>query len=701
MNILEFETNTIEYKSLKKVFGKNSNLKDLAKTCVCLANAQGGYLILGIEDKDKLPPQNQKIEQEELNKVIKTLRKLTDSVGLVNPEIESWENGAEYAVIKVLPSLKTIATTTDGKVYIRVGDECVPIRGEELTRLAHEKGAFQWELVVTRWTLNDIPQENITKFINDIRNSDRVSDFIKDKESKEILEYYHLIDEMKVTNLGILWLGDYKQRSKLNYPITVQYIVYNEYEEKIRKVEWNLNQYNPKELLLEIEKEAIELNYSFEIPNGLFRKQVRHYNKAVIRELLINAFAHKSYTISGDIFISVYKDRLEIKSPGGLPLGVTKNNILHQVQRRNPKLIDTFKALNLMESEGSGYDLIYEKLSLDGKKFPDIETDINYMKVTIYSNIVDEDVLQILDFLAKHYQLSQKEIITLGVIIREKKITGFELAKILQLADDERLRSWISSLVDKNIVLTEGKTKGLMYMINPKILSSMEHNLKPSLKTMEEYTLKALIKEDLKAHPKSKISEIHKRMDDLDIKYLRKVIYRMVEDEELDTDGANKNRVYFLANKKENEKVYLATADVNDTNIVNEEVKITYNNRPSRANMQPIHKSIWFAGIKTTTLSHNFLWAFIMSEEFEKQKDNLANGAVQIAINNTNIKKINFIKPNNELLEIFNNITTSIFQNIQNNTQQIQTLQQTRDTLLPKLINREIEVDKLDIREIE
>jgi ATP-dependent DNA helicase RecG len=549
-NLLENETNTIEYKSLKKIFGPNKNLKDLAKTCVCMANAQGGYLVLGIEDKNKLPPPKQKISQEELNKVMKTLRQFTDSVGLVNPEIQTHENGGEYAIVQIYPSLKTIAITSDGRVYIRVGDECVPVKGEELTRLAYEKGAFQWELVITKYTINNIPTENIKKFTNGIRNSDRVSEFIKDKTDYEILEYYHLIDNGKLTNLGVLWLGDYKQRSRLNYPLTVQYIVYNEYEEKIRKIEWNLNQYNPKELLLEIEKEAIELNYSFEIPNGLFRKQVRHYNKAVIRELLINAFAHKSYTISGDIFISVYKDRLEIKNPGGLPLGVTKNNILHQVQRRNPKLIDTFKALNLMESEGSGYDLIYEKLSLDGKKFPEIESDINYMKVTIYSNIVDEDVLQILDFLAKHYQLTQKEIIALGVIIREKKISGFDLAKILQLQDDDRLRSWVNNLVHNNIILTEGRTKGLMYMLNPKILSSMEHNLKPSLKTMEEHTLRALIKEDLKAHPKSKISEIHQRMDDLDIKYLRRIVYKMVKEGELKTEGANKNKVYYLANKK-------------------------------------------------------------------------------------------------------------------------------------------------------
>ena len=549
MKLQAYENSTIEYKSLKKVVGKSANLKELAKTCVCLANAQGGYLFIGIEDKEKLPPKEQKINIDEMNKVIKTLRSLTDGVGLVNPELETHENTGEYFMIQVYPSKQLIATTSDGKVFMRVGDECVPIKGEELTRLAHEKGSFQWELVLKKTTLSEIEPENIQKFVDEIRASSRVSDFIKEQNDEEILEYYRLTEDGILTNLGVLWLGNFKQRGRLNYPLTVQYLVYNEHEEKVRKVDWNFNRFNPKDLLLEIEREAIELSYSFEIPNGLFRKEVKHYNKAVVRELLINAFAHKSYTISGDIFISVYSDRLEIKSPGGLPLGVTKDNILHQVQRRNPKLIDTFKAMKLMESEGSGYDLIYEKLSLDAKRFPEIENDINYLNVTIYSNIVDSEILQILDFLERHYQLNQKEIIALGVIVREKKISGYDLSRILQLKDDDRLRNWIAKLIDKKILITEGKTKGVMYMINPKILASMEHNLKPSLKTMEEHLLRALIIEDLKAHPKSKIAEIHSRMEDLDIEYLRRIITKMGKENKIDKEGSKKNMVYFLPNK--------------------------------------------------------------------------------------------------------------------------------------------------------
>ncbi|MBU1667211.1 putative DNA binding domain-containing protein [bacterium] len=547
MKLEEYENSTIEYKSLKKVVGKSANLKELAKTCVCLANAQGGYLFIGIEDRDKLPPKEQKINPEDMNKVVKTLRSLTDGVGLVNPELHTHDNGAEYFMIQIYPSKQLIATTSEGKVFMRVGDECVPIKGEELTRLAHEKGAFQWELVLKKIDLSQIESKNIQKFVDEIRNSSRVSAFIKEKSDEDILEYYRLHEDRFLTNLGILWLGDFKQRSRLNYPLTVQYIVYNENEEKVRKVEWHFNQFNPKELLLEIEREAIELTYSFEISDGLFRKEIRHYNKDVIRELLINAFAHKSYTISGDIFISVYSDRLEIQSPGGLPLGVTKDNILHQRQRRNPKLIDTFTAMNLMEGEGSGYDLIYEKLSHDAKRFPVIENDINYVNITIYANIIDNETLHILYFLGEHYQLNQKEIIALGVIVREKKISGYDLAKILQLKDDDRLRNWIDKLIEKKILITEGKTKGLMYMVNPKILASMKHDLKPSLKTMEEHVLRALIIEDLKAHPKSKISQIQSRMDDLDLKYLRGVVYKMRDEGILSRDGIRSNMVYFIA----------------------------------------------------------------------------------------------------------------------------------------------------------
>ena len=164
-------------------------------------------------------------------------------------------------------------------------------------------------------------------------------------------------------------------------PITVQYIVYGDLENKTNKLEWRDNTRNPKGLLEDIMDKAVELTYSYEMPNGLFRKTVRYYNENLIRVLLVNSLAHSSRTISNDITIKVYLGYICISNPGGLPLGVTKDNILHTKHRRNPSMIEILTALGLMEGEDSGFDLIYELDAVEAKKQPEIESTFNTVTV--------------------------------------------------------------------------------------------------------------------------------------------------------------------------------------------------------------------------------------------------------------------------------------------------------------------------------
>jgi ATP-dependent DNA helicase RecG len=541
-----------DYKSLRKVVGKTADLKKLAETCVCFANAQGGEIIIGIEDKDSEPPANQKVRQEDLNKVVSALRSLTDGVGIVNPEIIIHENGAEYFVLNIMPSTRTIATTSSGKVFVRISDNCFPIGNEELTDLAAEKTAFHWEIIAPqKIAVTNSDQSKINNLLNDMRNSDKVSDFIKEKGDVEILEFYQLVDEHGLlTNLGVLWLGTPAQRARLSYPVTVQYIVYNELEEKIRKHEWHFHLHNPKELLLEIEKEAVELTYNTEIPDGLFRNNIRQYPKEVIRELLINAIAHKKYTISGDIFIEVYPNRMTITSPGGFPLGISKENILHERHRRNPHLIQLLSSLKLMEGEGSGYDLVYEKLAMDAKPLPDIENSFNKVSVTVYSGSINPGVISILDYIDNHFQLTQREYITLGIIATEKKIPSTQLVLKLQLNSDDKMRSWIGTLVEKGIVTTQGIKKGTEYLLNPELFKQAKLDIAPSLKTIEPYKLEALIIEDLKYNGTSGLSDIQARLKEVPSDDIKKAVYRMVKNGELMPEGAKRNRTYNLSKKK-------------------------------------------------------------------------------------------------------------------------------------------------------
>ena len=539
------ENQTIEYKSIRKIRTGDNGFRDLSVTCVALANAQGGTIYVGYEDKTKEPLPDQHVDIKEINDTLSRLRGLCFNVGISSSEVEKHPNGGEFFELYIAPSLKSIATTSDAKIYMRIGDKCEPVRNEEIQRLSIEKGAYQWEVLPTPVDYKDIPQDNIKKFVQDIRESDRVKAHVKQMSDEEIIEHYNLFDGKRVTNLGVLWLGTASQRSRISYPITVQYIVYNNLEQKVRKEEWHDNSLNPKELLIDIERTATELNYAYEIPDGLFRKQIRHYHPKVIRELLLNAFAHHCFTISNDIMICVFPDRMEISSPGGLPLGVTKDNILHQRHRRNPHFTTIMSDLKLMEGEGSGYDLIYEITSMDSKKPPIIESSFNETKVILYSEIQNADIIPLLDYTQRNYSLSQKNFIAFGAIAKAEKIRSLDLTEYLQLSDEDRLRDYIGNLLKDEIVLKDGRGKGTYYKINPKLISNAKVNKRTTLKTIEPYRLKALILEDLKNHPMSMIDEMAYRLPDVDFDELQKMVRKMATNGEISHDNSRRYRRYF------------------------------------------------------------------------------------------------------------------------------------------------------------
>jgi ATP-dependent DNA helicase RecG len=199
------ETLNIEYKSIQKIRSGDKGFKDIAITCVNLANAQGGKIYIGFDDKTKQPPVNQIIQQNEINDTVTRLRSLCFNVALVGSDTLIYDNGSHYFTIDVSPSMKSIATTSDGKIYLRIADKCEPVRNEDIHRLAYEKQAYQWELVCPKTVkISDVSVDAIRNFADAIRKSDRVSGHIKQMTDEEIIENYNFALGDFLTYLGIL-----------------------------------------------------------------------------------------------------------------------------------------------------------------------------------------------------------------------------------------------------------------------------------------------------------------------------------------------------------------------------------------------------------------------------------------------------------------------------------------------------------------
>lgn len=491
--------------------------RELAKDCVAFANTRGGQLIFGIEDLESEPQPGQLIGAEWVNRVQTRISENTVAVALAT-DIEQHPNGGMTLNVKIHANRQSLAATTDGRYYYRVGDRSVPVMPDTLPRLLAEKDMFVWEIQTTR----KIPRERVDSaklaaFLAAVRASDRVSSFVKEKGAAEILDHYFFAKDEYLTNLGVLWIGLRNDRAQLRHAPVIQFIKYDEQERKIRKLTWDDYSLNPLELIEAVWREIPEWREFTEFPDGMFRKSVPHYEEVVIRELLANALVHRPYTTAGDLFINLHPDYLEIHNPGRFPLGVTATNILHQTVRRNDHLAKVFYDLKLMEREGSGYDRIYEAQLAHAKPLPEPREDDDRVVVKVSRTILKPEILDFLANADQRLNLRLRERIALGLVAQHGSLTALEFSRILDLPGDSRLREWLGSLVERGIVLSKGKTRATTYTIQPDFLRTSGFSGATTLRSIEPHRLRELLLIDLATHSPdvstaSGIVPIHQRI---------------------------------------------------------------------------------------------------------------------------------------------------------------------------------------------
>lgn len=537
------ENKNIDYKSLRFLQGNSTKWGELAKDCVCFANAFGGKIIIGVEDGESEPPLNQTVHDVNLPETIrKRISEKTVNVA-VSATIVKRTNGSEVIVLEVFRNIQSIASTTDAKYYIRVADKCNPVLPDEMARLAAEKNAFIWELQTTKKvSQSKFDAKKRNDFFTGIRNENnkRVSNFIKEKSDDELLEYFFLQKDGYLTNLGILWIGIREDRATLLYPPTIQIIRYDEREQKVWKMVLDDHYRNPMELLKEVEM-LPDWAETSELTDGLFRKDIPLIPWTVVRELVANALVHKTYTSRGDIFLNIFQDRIEIHSPGRLPFGVTPENILNTSVPRNLHLAQIFYSFGLMEREGSGYDLVYEELLKIGKQIPKVTDDEDRVKVVVKKQIVNKEVVNLIEKANQSFLLKQKEIISLGLIAQNGSLSANELASILTHNNTDSISNWIGNLLNYDLLVKKGKSKGMQYSVNPIFIKQIKFKGTTNLKDIEDHRLEELLFKDITAYSVSAFGDIHKRIgEEINKSKVRRILKKMENEGLIKKEGVNR-----------------------------------------------------------------------------------------------------------------------------------------------------------------
>lgn len=156
--------------------------------------------------------------------------------------------------------------------------------------------------------------------------------------------------------------------------------------------------------------------------DGLYRIDTRDYPEDALREALLNSLVHRDYSFRASTIVSVYADRIEFVSVGGLPSGIALDDIMLGLSVcRNPKLAAIFYRLQLIEAYGTGMPKIMNAYTETELK-PKIEVSSNAFKITLPNRntganhtetlvgTLKSEEKRILDFIGSHGHIVRSDV---------------------------------------------------------------------------------------------------------------------------------------------------------------------------------------------------------------------------------------------------------------------------------------------------
>ena len=189
------------------------------------------------------------------------------------------------------------------------------------------------------------------------------------------------------------------------------------------------------------------------------REEYLDIPKRALREAIVNCYCHRDYTLSGDVKIEFYDDRVQIFSPGSLPDGLTLENIkMGMVAKRNKIIVNTLDKINVIENYASGVRRIFEDY-INFKKQPEYYISNNGVIVTLFNRNYDGQNIKL--------DISKRRNKILKLIIENNQITSDMLKEILGVSKSTIERD-ISKLRKENRIEYIGSSKNGYWKIKNK-----------------------------------------------------------------------------------------------------------------------------------------------------------------------------------------------------------------------------------------
>ena len=424
----DVESETLEFK--QEADTAKDTHRRIAQAAVCFANASGGKIVVGLDDKrsgkdafigSSLDPALLRARIYELTQP-----------GLVTSCEEYAFEGVRLVLVDVPEGIE-IYSDRQGAVRRRVGKQCLPMSAQDQLLTRERRGVGDVTTAVSQRTVCDIRPEAMATAREFLKQRDDLWSELGRASDMDLLRALGVLSpEGKLLRAGELLLCDPLQSATI--------VLYQ--HRPTPGGEATLVQRLSGPLIL-VFGQVVELAWSrrnvtpVNLPAGT-QIDVSDFPQPAVREVIANALLHRMYQLPGPVNVEHSPSSFVVESPGPLVAGVDEANILtHPSKPRNRCLFDAARMLSLAEATGRGVDRMYREMILAGHHPPEISQRNDATRVVFTSGTPRTQVVAFLRSLPELERVDIDTLLLVVTMLRSRTITAEKLATRIQKSEIE------------------------------------------------------------------------------------------------------------------------------------------------------------------------------------------------------------------------------------------------------------------------
>nr|WP_167815998.1 ATP-binding protein [Methanocorpusculum sp. GPch4] len=442
----DLEGEHLEFKEARR----NFEFEQLGRYCCALANEGGGRVLLGVTDRrPRRVVGSQAFEQPERTR-LGLLERLYVDVHVH----EVQHPDGRVLVFEVAGRPMGNACQWEGRYWSRKGDSLVPMTSEDLRSVFAEGGRDFSAEVCLGATLADLDPGALDDYRR--RWAEKAgSPEVGRLSHEQILRDSELLDDRGLTYAALILFGTRRAlgRHLAQAEVIFEYRSSEASGPAQERKEFRQGFFSFYEDLWTLIDKRNDLQH---YQDGLFLKDIATFDELVAREAILNAVSHRDYQLAGSVFLRQYQRRLVVESPGGLPWGITLDNLLHRQRPRNRRLAEAFARCGLVERSGQGMNRMFERSIRQGKRRPDFSgTDGYQVTLTLHGQVTDPRFVTFLEQVGQETleSFSTEDFLVLDHVHRAQPIPA-------------ELRQSANRLRDLGVLEAVGRGRGVRLLLS-------------------------------------------------------------------------------------------------------------------------------------------------------------------------------------------------------------------------------------------